>query len=114
MSVSISEQQDGTSYLSKILFCQLTFGHDHVQRKEQNNKTVPNVTEHDGEQEWESDDCEQSRVDFLVTCNTVTVHDRLETLGEFIGPVERGRGLVGAKLMQDWRYAGPRLFLENV
>lgn len=56
---------------------------------------MTNITKHDSEHEWESDRCEQSRVDLLVGCNTVGVHDCLETFGELVGLLERWGCLVG-------------------
>lgn len=60
---------------------------------------MPNITEHDGEQEREGDHSEETGVDFLIGGDTVAVHDGLETFGKLIRPVVRGRRLVRAQLM---------------
>lgn len=46
---------------------------------------MADVSEHDTEQERESDDAEDGRVDFFVGRNSVCVCDLLEGLQEFIG-----------------------------
>ena len=66
---------------------------------------VADVAEHDGEQERERDDSEQSRVDLLVRADAVRVDDRLEALGELVRAVERRRVLGRAQLVQDARHA---------
>jgi hypothetical protein len=49
---------------------------------------MTNVTKHDSEEEGESDDCKESRIDFLVGSDTVRVDDSLESRGELVGRVE--------------------------
>jgi hypothetical protein len=39
---------------------------------------MSNVTKHDRKQEWEGDDDKKAGVDFLVRCEAIRVHDRLE------------------------------------
>lgn len=58
-------------------------------------QTVTDIAEHDGEKERKSDDSEETRVDFLVRCDTVGIDDRLKTFGKFVGTVESGWGAVG-------------------
>ena len=72
---------------------------------------MTNVAEHDGEQEWESDDSEQPRVDFLVCRDTITVHNGLETLRKLVCTDVRWRLLACAELMEDGRHVCSRLLL---
>jgi hypothetical protein len=64
---------------------------------------VTDIAEHDGKQEGESDDGEQSRVDLLVRTDTVSVDNVLETFGELVRAVESRRSSRSAKLVQDGR-----------
>lgn len=72
---------------------------------------MTNVTEHDSEEERERDDRKQPRIDFLVGCDPIAVHDGLEALRELIGSDECGWRLVGAKLLQYGHDVRSRLFL---
>lgn len=55
---------------------------------------MTNVAEHDGEQEWKSDNGEKSWVNLLIRCDTIAVHDSLEALSELVGTMECGRCLL--------------------
>lgn len=61
---------------------------------------MTDITEHDCEQEGESDNGEQSRIDFLVRADTVSVDDILETFGELVRAMESRRSRGSTKLME--------------
>lgn len=74
---------------------------------------MPDVSEHDGEEEGEGDDGEQSGVDLLVRANTVGVDDGLEAFGKLVRAVER-RGILGrSKLVKNARDAGSNVLLSS-
>jgi hypothetical protein len=75
---------------------------------------MSNVTEHDSKQEGERDDCKQPRVDLLIRCDPVCVHDRLERPGELVGAMVRRRGFRSRDLLQNWGYCCPSCFLQRV
>lgn len=102
------------TYLVQLSPCQLPFHNNHYQRREQNDEAMPNVTEHNSEQERESDDSKETGVDFLVGRDTIAVHDTLETSREFVRSVEGWRLLICTQLVQDWTDVSPRLFLERL
>lgn len=74
---------------------------------------MTNITEHHSEQERESDNREETGVDFLVRCNTVAVHDGLEPFGELVGAMEGWWGLACAEFVQDRRYSGASFLLKS-
>lgn len=57
---------------------------DQVKREHEEKQAVPYVAEHDSEQKGERDDREQSRVDFSVSRNAVSVDDQLEWKSEVV------------------------------
>ena len=59
------------------------------------------IAEHDGEDERERGDGEQSRIDLAVVGDTVSVDQRLEAFGELVGAVERRPHLLGLHRRQD-------------
>jgi hypothetical protein len=73
---------------------------------------VSDVSEHDGEEEGEGDDGEESRVDLLVRGDSVRVDNGLESSRELVRAVERGRVLGAAKLVEDGGDASTRVLLE--
>jgi len=85
---------------------------DHVQRGKEDDTSMSNITKHHGEQERERNDSKQTRVDFLVGCSTVSVHDGLEAFGKFVGAGEGRRRFVRAQLVQDRYNTGSGLFLK--
>lgn len=86
---------------------------DHVRRSSDNDHTMSNITKHDGEQEREGDDSEQTRVDLLIRSNPIRVHYGLEAFGELVGAMECRRCLVGVQLVKDRRDTRSRLLLIN-
>lgn len=60
---------------------------------------MPKVAKHDSEEEGERDDGEETRIDLLVSGDTVTVHDRLERLRELVRALEGRRLLGGLQLV---------------
>lgn len=46
---------------------------------------MPDIAEHDTKQEWENGDGVKSRVDFLVSWDTISVNDLLEGRCEGVG-----------------------------
>lgn len=62
---------------------------------------MTNITKHDGKEERESNDGEQSGVDLLVGSDSVGVYDGLESVGELVGAVEGGGIFVRAQLVED-------------
>lgn len=73
---------------------------------------MSDVSEHDGEEEGEGDDGEESRVDLLVRGDSVRVDNGLESSRELVRAVERGRVLGAAKLVEDGGDASTRVLLE--
>ena len=55
------------------------------------------ITKHDSKFEWESDNSEQGRVDFLIVRHTIGVYNFLETPGELV-KFEVSRSHQGLKL----------------
>ena len=74
---------------------------------------MTDVAEHDSKQEGEGYDGEETRIDFLVSRDTIAVHDRLERLSELVRALECRRLLAGSQLVQDGRYVRPRLLLQT-
>ena len=75
---------------------------------------MPDITEHDGEQERESHHRKQAGIDLLIGGDAVTVHDGLEPLGKLVRPVEGWRGLVCTELVENGRHIRSRFLLEDV
>lgn len=75
---------------------------------------MPNITKHHGEQERERNDGKQTGVDFLVGCNTVSVHDGLEAFGELVGTRESWWRFVRAQLLYNWNNTRSGLLLSLV
>ena len=76
-------------------------------RKEHDN-SVSCITEHECEDEGESDDCPRSRIDFSVIGNTVRIHNVLEPLSELVDSVEGWGCFRSFQLMKDCRNSGSR------
>lgn len=72
---------------------------------------MPNVTEHDREQEWEGGHSGQTRIDFLVRSNTIIVHNILEDFGKLVDAMERRWSLVGSDFVENRRDIALGLFL---
>lgn len=64
---------------------------------------MPNITKHDSEKEGESDDGEETRIDFLIGGDTIGIDDALETLSELVGTMEGWGSLRCRNLLEDWR-----------
>ena len=99
--------------LPKICARPLAFVVDHPQCREEDDRPVSNVTEHDREQEREGDHGKEARVDLLVRRDTVRIHDCLEALRKLVRSMERRRCPVRAQLMQDRRHGGARFLLHT-
>ena len=84
---------------------------DHKNASKEDDDTVADVPEHDCEQEWEGNDSEETRVDFLVRCDTITIHYSLETLGKLIRALERWGSLAGANFVENGRNTRAGLLL---
>lgn len=76
---------------------------DHGAGGSSHDETVTEITKHDGEQEGESNNCGQTRVDFGVLGSTVGVDDGLETKSESVGLVVRRGSLGGLDGVDDGR-----------
>lgn|ERR1700722_744963 len=96
-------KQGERTHLPEIAFRQLSFIENHVKGRKEYYDPVANVAEHDCKQEGESDDSKKTRVDFLVFCCSVAIHDCLEAFSEFIGAVISWRSPVGTNFMEDGR-----------
>lgn len=59
---------------------------------------MPDISEHDTEEEGEDGNCEESGVDFFVSGNTVSVNNLLERGSEVIGFEVGGRADFGGGL----------------
>ena len=92
-------QEKRSNDLSQIGFGPLPLSDDHPQRRHEDDEAVPDVTEHNCEQERERDHSEESRVDLLIRRDTVAVHNVLEPFGELVRAVESGWCLVRAQFM---------------
>ena len=75
---------------------------------------MPNVTEHDTEQEGERGDRKQSRVNLLISCNPICVHDRLERPGKLVGTMVRRRSFRSRDLMQNGGYCRSGCLLQSI
>ena len=102
-----------TTDLAQVALAQLLLEHDHEGGGQEDDEAVTNVTKHDSEQEGESDDGEETRIDFLVSRDTIAVHDRLERLRELVRALKCRRLLAGSQLVQNGRYIRPRLLLRT-
>lgn len=100
-------QEEGLKDFSESCFGELLLPEAHVRSDGEGEEAVSEVSKHDGKQEREGDDGEQSRVDLLVGGDTVRVDNGLERLGEHGRSVERRRRLVRSKLRQDRRDRRP-------
>lgn len=105
------EQEELPDDLSQVALLQLPLPGDHSRRRKEDDESVSYITEHDGEEERERYDGEETRVDFLVRADAVGVHDGLETKGEFVGAVVSRRRAVRAEFLQDRRDGGPAFLL---
>lgn len=76
---------------------------------------MPDIAEHDGEEEGEGDDGEYGGVDFLVPGHTVGIDDELEDGGEGVG-FEECRGVSGFRrsVLLELRYWEVGLVLLEV
>ena len=99
-------QEERSNDLSQIGLRPLPLSDDHPQRRHEDDEAVPDVAEHDCEQERERDHRKQTGVDLLVRCNTIRIHDRLETFGEFVRSDERRGRPVRPQLVQNRRDIG--------
>lgn len=73
----------------------LTVAFHQVDTKEEKSATMHDISKHNSEEEWEHDDCENSGIDFLISRNSVGIHDLLEDIGEFIQLKVSGGRLLG-------------------
>jgi hypothetical protein len=85
---------------------------NHIQRGKEDDQAMSDITKHHGEQEGERNDSKQTRVDFLIGRNTISVHNGLEALGELVGASECWWRLVRAQLMQDRHDTRTRFLLQ--
>ena len=76
---------------------------DHGEGGAKHDNGVTEITEHDSEEEGESDNDGDSGVDFLVGSSTVGVDNGLESLGELVGLEVGRRSLVGPDLVDNGR-----------
>lgn len=106
-SVIIILQGLEATHLAEIGFTQAPLIENHVNRGTEDDEAMTDVTKHDCEEEWECDDRKESRIDFLILRDTITVHDGLESLSKLVSPMERGGRLVCPKLMEDGRNIRP-------
>ena len=102
-----------TTDLAQVALAQLLLEHDHEGGGQEDDEAVTNIAEHDSEQEREGDDRKQTGVDFLVSGNTIGIHDGLEALRKLVRADERRRRAVGAELVQDGRDIGTRFLLQE-
>ena len=70
--------QPATAHLVEVGLCKRLFFPDEERCNDGDEEAVPEVTEHDREQEREGDDAEGGRVDLAVVANTVCVDDDLQ------------------------------------
>ena len=89
------------THLAQIALAKLSLEHDHGSSSDERDETVADISEHDGEQERERDDSEQTGVHFLVGCHTVGIHNSLEAFGELVRAMESWRGTGCPELMKD-------------
>ena len=71
-----------------LLGSQFLLSCDHPESKHCHDQTMTQITEHDAEQEWESDDGVQSGISFLVRCDSICVDQVLEATSEFVCSIE--------------------------
>mmetsp|Transcript_3507 Transcript_3507/g.5329 ORF Transcript_3507/g.5329 Transcript_3507/m.5329 type:complete len:687 (-) Transcript_3507:294-2354(-) len=90
--VATAEEHD--EHLVDLLVLDLGVDPEHGERGEEEEEAVANVTKHDTKEEGEGDDGKGRGVDLLVAGHTVRVDELLELLGELVGLVVSGWGLV--------------------
>lgn len=96
-------QEECLNILVDSILGNLLLPKDHRRSSQEHQDTVTNIAKHDRKQEWERNDSIQTRVDFLIRGNTIRIDQSLETFSKLVGPVERGRSLVGTELGEDGR-----------
>lgn len=106
-------QKERLEDFSEPGLAQLPLVEDHDGSGEEGENSVTEVAEHDGEEEGEGGDGEETRVDLLVRRDAVRVDDGLEGLGEGRGAVESRRRLVRLELGEDRRNRGARRLLQD-
>lgn len=94
------------TYLVELLRHEFFFLNEQVDRKGEQEEAVPDVTEHDREQEGEGHHAEHDGVDFTVARNAVRVDNVLVDGGEFVRLEIGGRRLFGADDVQNRRHQG--------
>ena len=111
--ISAGREGDVTvnTYLAQVGLAQLSLKQDHEGGRDERDEAVTNVAEHDGKQEGESNDSEETRIDLLIASDTIAVHNGLESFGELVGAHESWGFLVRPELVQNWRYVGAGFLL---
>lgn len=74
---------------------QLLFIETEVQGSEEQESTMANIAKHHSEKEGEGHNGEETRIDFTVAGNTVSINDTLETFSEFVCAMICRAGLFG-------------------
>ena len=105
--------KENFTYLSEPSSRKGTFRYDHSQGKDEGDKAVSNVAEHNSKQEWESDHREQTGINLLIGSDAVTVHDSLKAFGKFVRPVEGWRCFVCGEFAENRWHVCSRLLLKH-
>jgi hypothetical protein len=79
----------------------LTLVEDKIYSNEEDQETVTNIAEHNGEQKGERNNSKETRVDFTVLGHTVGVDNILESSSKLVGLVVGWGLLVSLEFVQD-------------
>ena len=71
--------------LVQLLLAQGLLAYDQVYGKEEHQKPMPNVSEHDGKQEGECYDGEHGGIDLPIASNPIGMHNLLEAAVDLVG-----------------------------
>ena len=99
-------------FVSFDLFLHFFFLANHEESGQEHEQTMAQIAEHERKQEGKRDHSERRRIDFLVTGDTVGVHDVLKTGRELVDLVVRGRLFGGVDKVNDGLGIGSSCFLK--
>ena len=70
----------------------------HPDSERENDESMPGITEHDGKEEGEGDDGENSWIGLTISGNSVSINQLLESWCKLVGPEKRNKNVLGVNL----------------
>ena len=98
-SYQVSSGKENLPDLRINLFrLQLPLSQTHPDSKRENDESVPGIAKHDGKEEGEGDDGENSWIGLTIAGNSVSINQLLESRCKLVGPEKWNKNVLGAIL----------------